>query len=110
MSEAWFDFSIVILVQLLLFVAHAQYEKRIAEAPRILAMGVLIGIVFGILFDLLVGKVFGLYSYTLGFGLGFLTINGALSYGFMQANALLMQRARLFHFIYGPLSLGWCMK
>ncbi|MEK7531741.1 MAG: hypothetical protein AAB545_02330 [Patescibacteria group bacterium] len=106
MTEAWLDFSVVVLVQLLLFLVHAHYEKRMAETPRILARGILIGIFFGVFFDLLVGKVFGLYTYTLGFGLGFLTINGALSYGFMQANALLMERARFFHFYVWTIVVG----
>lgn len=58
----------------------------------------LIGIVFGITFDLIVGKFFGIYSYFLGFGFPFIIINGALSFGLMQANTLLMQKTRFIHF------------
>lgn len=106
MSEAWLNFAVVIFVQLLLFVVHAHYEKRLSHVLRILGWGVLIGIVFGILFDLVVGKFFGLYTYQLGFGPLFLIVNGALSYGFMQANTLLMQRARLPHFYIWTIIVG----
>ncbi len=106
MSGAWFDFSIVILVQFLLFIVHAWYEKRLRDVPRVLGQSFLIGIAFGIPFDLIVGKFFGLYSYELGFGLYFLIINGALSYGLMQANTLLMQRVRLPHFYVWTIVVG----
>lgn len=106
MSEMWFDFGVVILTQLILFVVHAYYEKRLKDVPRILITGVLIGIPFGIVFDIIVGELFGLYSYELGSGIFFLTINGALSYGLMQANALLMQRARLLHFYTWTIAVG----
>lgn len=98
MLEDWLNFAIIILVQLLLFTAHAYYEKRLSDVPRILGYGVLIGIVFGIPFDLVVGKFFGLHSYALGFGAFFLILNATLSYGLFAANTLLMQRARLVHF------------
>ena len=98
MSEAWFNFVIVILVQLAIFIIHAWYEKRLKDVSKILAWGVIIGIVFGITFDLVVGKYIGLYSYVLGFNATFLIPNGAFSYGFMQANVLLMQKVSLLHF------------
>src|SRR3989344_1749272 len=98
MSEAWLNFIIIILVQLLLFIIHAQYEKKLSDVPRILGWGVLIGIAVGLLSDLILGKLFGLWSYTLGFGPSFLSLNAALVYGVFAANILLMQRARLPHF------------
>lgn len=106
MTEAWISFSVVIMVQFFLFIVHAWYEKRLKDVPRILGLSVLIGIVFGIPFDLVVGKFVGVYSYALGFGLFFLTINGALSYGLMQANTLLMQRVRLPHFYVWTIFVG----
>lgn len=98
MFGPWFDFTVVILVQLVVFIIHAWYEKRLKEVPKILGLGMVIGIVFGIMFDLIIGKYVGLYSYVLGFNATFLIPNGILSYGFMQANVLLMQRVQLVHF------------
>jgi len=98
MSEAWLHFAIVFFVLLLLFIIHAYYEKKLSDTPRILGQGILSGIVFGLLFDLVLGKFFGLWSYTLGFGAFFLTLNAALLYGLFAANILLMQQVRLLHF------------
>lgn len=98
MSGAWLDFAVVFFVQLLLFIAHAHYEKKLSCVPRILGRGVLSGIVLGPLLDLIFGKFLGLCSYTLGFGAFFLIFNGALLYGLFAANALLMQQARALHF------------
>jgi hypothetical protein len=106
MSELWFSFAIVILVQFILFIVHAGYEKRLREVPRVLGLGIVIGIPFGILFDLIVGKFLGLYYYELGFGLPFLAINGALSYGIMQANTLLMEHVRFRHFYIWTIIVG----
>ena len=98
MLEAWLRFAIVIFVQLLLFIYHANYENRLVEVPRILARGVLVGILFGLPCDLVLGKFFGLNSYALGFGALFLILNGAFAYGIFAANTLLLQRARLPYF------------
>jgi hypothetical protein len=106
MTVAWFSFSVVIFVQLVLFIFHALYEKRFSEVLKITTLSIAIGIPFGILFDLAVGKILSLYYYELGFGIFFLTINGALSYGLMQANTLLMQRVSLRHFYFWTLGVG----
>jgi len=106
MSEMWFNFGVVILTQFLLFIVHAYYEKRLKDVPKILLISMLIGIPFGILFDIVVGEFLGLYSYELGSGIFFLAINGALSYGLMQANALLMQRAHMLHFYVWTIIVG----
>lgn len=99
MSEAWLNFAIVIFTQLFLFVVCAHYTKKFSDIPRILGWGALIGIVVGIPFDLLVGKFFGLHSFTLGFGIFFLSINTTLSYGLFVANILLLQHVRFLNFI-----------
>ncbi len=106
MINHWFSFAVVILVQLLLFIVHAWYEKRLKEVPRVLGISLLVGIPFGIAFDLIVGKFVGLYSYELGFSLFFLTINGALSYGLMQANAVLMEKVHFGHFYLWTIGVG----
>lgn len=107
MNEHWISFGVVIFVQLVLFVLHAWNEKRLRELPRILLLSILIGIPFGIVFDLLIGKVLSFYDYELGFGLYFLTINGALSYGLMQANTLLMERDKFLHFYIWTILVGF---
>ena len=107
MTELWINFAIVIGVQFLLFLIHAWYEHKLKDVPRILSQSIVIGILFGSLFDLVVGKYVGVYMYTLGFGPGFLIINGALSYGLMQANTLLMQRAQALHFYAWTLVVGF---
>ena len=106
MSEAWLNFAIVVFLQLLLFIIHAYYEKQLPDAARILRLGVLSGIVPGLLFDLIFGKFFGLFSYTLGFGPFFLTLNAALLYGLFAANTLLMRRVRLPHFFIWTMLVG----
>jgi hypothetical protein len=106
MNEYWINFTAVIIIQFLLFLAHAWYEGRLREVPRILAISIAIGVPFGIAFDLVVGKVLSVYDYHLGFGLLFLTINGALSFGLMQANTLLVKQASFLHFYIWTIYIG----
>jgi hypothetical protein len=98
MFGAWTNFSIVIFVQLLLFVIHAYYVERLSDVPRILGRSILVGIAFGLFCDLVGAEIFGISSYKLGFGPFFLTLNGALAYGIFAANTLLLQQARLPYF------------
>ncbi len=65
-----------------------------------------ISIVFGFLFDHIVGQYIGVFSYKLGFGPFFLFFNGALSYGFMFANVMIMRDARFFHFYFWTIFIG----
>lgn len=95
MSEAWLDFAAMILIQFLLFIAFAFYQKRLSEVPRLLVQGFLIGIPFGLGFDLILGKYLGLSSYVLGFNAPFLIPNAILSYGLFAANILLLKQTRL---------------
>lgn len=98
MSGAWVNYSCVLFVQLVLFVTHAYYMKRLHDVPHILVRSLLIGLVFGLLCDLILGKFFGFSAYALGFGSLFLILNGALAYGIFAANTLLLQHARLLYF------------
>lgn len=106
MSEAWLNFTIVVFIQFLFFIIHAYYAKKLSGIPRILGKGVLSGIVLGLLFDLIFGKFLGLFSYTLGFGAFFLTLNAALLYGLFAANTMLMQDVRLSHFFIWTMVVG----
>ena len=106
MSEAWLNFAVVIFVQLLLFIVHAYYEKRLVGVLRILERGVVSGIALGLFFELVLGKIFGLWLNTLGFDVLFLTLNIALLYGLFAANTLLMQQARLAHFYIWTMIVG----
>jgi len=98
MFEAWLHFATIIFVQALLFVVCAYRQKRLSDMPRILGWGIFTGIGVGLLSDLIWGKFFGLWSYTLGFGVLSLTLTAALVYGLFAANILLMRRVRLLHF------------
>ncbi len=106
MSQLWINFIVVISIQLIMLVIHAWREKKLKQLPKILLLGCGIGVVFGIGFDLFVGHFLGLYSYLLGFTFPFLFWNGLLSYGFMQANVLLMQTAKIWHFYIWSVIVG----
>lgn len=106
MTEAWLNFIIIVFLQLIFFVAHAHYEKKPAEIPRILVWSIPVGIVVGILFDLIVGKFLGFHFYALGFGATSIILNGVFLYSFFAANILLMQRVRLMHFCIGAIAIA----
>lgn len=106
MTEAWLSFGIVIVIQFLLFIVHATYERRLADVPQVLGKGILSGLVLGLLFDLILGKSFNFFTYELGFNPVFLVLNAALFYGLFVANTLLMQQARLAHFLIWTLAVG----
>jgi len=98
MSGAWLNFIIVIFVQFLIFITYAYYTKKLSQVPQVLIKGILIGLIFGLSFDFVFGKLLGLHSYILGFGMPFLVLNTAVSYGFFSANILLLERIRFPHF------------
>jgi len=98
MSEAWLNFGIIFFVQLLFFVIHAWYEKKISDILNILGRGILGGIVLGLIFELGLGKFLGFWSNALGFGTFFLVLNIVILYGLFAANTLLMYQARLIYF------------
>ena len=97
MPLLWLNFTVIFFAELLIFLIHAHYEKKLAGAPRILWLGLLSSIVPGPLADLL-GEYLGLGSYALGFGPLSLTLNAVFLYSLFAANTLLMQKARLLHF------------
>ena len=98
MSGLWFNFAVLILIQFVVFLIHAHYEKKLADVPRVLWQGALTGIVYGPPVDLIVGKYLGIGTYLLGFGPFFLILLAVLGWGLGFANIFLMQRARLLHF------------
>lgn len=104
MQEAWLNFSIVVFAQLLFFVVCAYYEEKFSEIPRMLGQGILVGLALGLVYDYAI-NFFGLNSYTLGFGMPFLVINAALSYGIFVANILTLQNVRLPKFILWNIAL-----
>jgi len=105
MLEAWFNFGILLLVQLFVFVAFALYERKLSNIWRILGKGILVGIPFGLLFDLVLGKLLGLSTYALGFELYFLIPNAALSYGIFAATILLLNQQRRIYFCIATISI-----
>jgi hypothetical protein len=98
MFDIWFNFAVIVFVQLLLFIAHATYEKKLPHIPTILIQSVFGGLILGLVFDLIFGKLYGMYFYTVGFDLQSLTVIAALGYGLFVAHVLLMQRATLVNF------------
>ena len=98
MSEPWFNFAIVIASQIVLFLVVAIFEKKLVQIPNILKWGIPIGLVIGLLFDLIIGKYLGINSYVLGFGLPFLLINGAVSYGLFAATVFLFKDKHVWSF------------
>lgn len=96
MPEAWINFGVLLLVQLLIFVALAIYEKKLSSAWRVLTTGILIGIPFGLSFDLVLGHILGFSTYALGFDWSFLLPNAALSYGVFAATILLLRLQPLY--------------
>ena len=102
MTGAWIDFGLLLLVQLIIFIAFAFYEKKLSDTRQILARGILIGIPFGLSFDLVLGKLLGLSTYALGFEMSFLLPNAALSYGIFAATILLFRQQPL-HFCVATL-------
>lgn len=95
MLDVWMNYAVFIAVQILIFVVHAVYENRLKDIPRLLGLGVLIGIGVGLFFDVIFGKIFGLFSYGLGFGYLSLALNAVVLYGLFIADILLLQKARL---------------
>lgn len=61
--------QLYLLAQFLLFLIHAFYERKINQIPSILVQSIFGGLLLGLTFDLVFGKLFGGYSYAVGFGL-----------------------------------------
>ena len=93
--ESWLDFAIVGFAELLLFIVCAFYQKRFSDTFRLLLLGISLGTVLGLLSDFV---LWGAYSYPLGYGLFYLTLNAAVIYGLFAATVLLLQRVRLLRF------------
>lgn len=98
-AEAWLNFSVVIIVQLIFFLVCASYHKRLREVPKILLRGMIIGVIVGLIYDHLLGKYLGLFSYELGFGFFFLLLNAGLSYGLFAANTLVLKNVTTIYFL-----------
>ena len=98
MSQLWFYFAVNVFTQLLIFLIYAHSEKRLADVPRLLALGLLSAIIPGPLCDLIGGKYLGLGEYALGFGPLSLTMNTVFMYSIFAAYILLMQKTRILQF------------
>ncbi|MBI4093584.1 hypothetical protein HY417_01345 [Candidatus Kaiserbacteria bacterium] len=98
MTGLWFNFGVLIVVQLFVFLIHAYYEKKLADVPRVLWQGAISGLIVGPPVDLIFGKYLGIGTYLLGFGPFFLILLAIFGWGLGFANIFLMQHARLLHF------------
>jgi LytS/YehU family sensor histidine kinase len=98
MSALWFNFAILVFVQLLVFLVHAYYEKKLADVSHVLWWGAISGLIVGPPVDLIIGKYLGVGTYLLGFGPFFLILLAIFGWGLGFANIFLMQQARVLHF------------
>jgi sensor histidine kinase YesM len=105
-QEHLIHFLIIITIQVLFFFGHALLVGEKKNVGRYLLLGALVGLPFGIIFDLLVGMLAGVFTYTIGFPLWFLVINGLFSYGFMFANVFLLQNHSIGHMFLWAGALG----
>ncbi len=90
----WLNFAVVVCVQLgtLSLVVREQGDAR-AWKGRQLTTALAVGLIFGIAFDLVFGKLFGVFSYALGFTPLFLVMNGIFSYGVFFVTVRALHRA-----------------
>lgn len=100
------NFSIIIAVQLLFFIVHAAKVGESKKISKYLLSGAILGLPFGIAFDLIVGQKIGIFTYTIGFPLWFLVINGIFSYGFMVANVFLLHYHSVTHMLLWSIALS----
>jgi len=105
-EEHLFNFTIVIAVQLVFFVIHAAMVGELRSIGKYLLLGAIAGLPLGIAFDLFVGLQVGIFTYTIGFPLWFLIINGIFSYGFMVANVFLLHNHTVTHMFWWSFALG----
>lgn len=99
----WFDFTVVIFVQFILFVILFLFSSENNKGLnfwKILLFSCLIGLPFGILFDKLIGEFASVYNYKLGFDITFLAANGLLSYGFMFATVAILNKCNFLKFYF----------
>lgn len=95
--EPVIQFSVVITVQLIVFLFFLQrHKEEVWWKP--LRISFLVGVPFGIVFDYVIGFYAGVYDYVLGFTLGFLFWNGLLSFGLMMAKVWLLRAESLLRF------------
>lgn len=90
MVEIIANYTILILVQLIVLIIHALYEKRLHSVPNFLCLGVLLGAVIGPIFDIAFGKHIGLFSYGLGFSTISLILNAFILYALFCADIFLL--------------------
>jgi len=105
-EEHLVNFTIIIGIQLLFFIAHAAIVKKQNNIGKYLFLGVLVGLPFGIAFDFLVGMNISIFSYAIGFPIWFLVINGLFSYGFMIASVFLLQNHSIVNVLAWSFALG----
>ncbi len=105
-SDNFLNFTVVILVQLVVFILHACIVGEKQNILLYLKRGCILGLPFGIIFDLIIGKYIGIFDYQMGFETPFLILNGIGSYGLMMANVLLIRKHPALYVYLWTISLG----
>lgn len=102
----WIDFSVVMVVQLVLFFVFRYWIAPKKPFAKILFFSMLIGVPFGVIFDLIIGGYAGVYDHVLGFGYLFLFFNGLFSHGFMMTTVALWSKVTFWRFYLYSVCLG----
>jgi len=110
MTDPLVDFTILVSLQLVLFIAQAVVVGEKGSILSYLLKGMALGLPFGIAFDLIVGQYFGLFTYVLEYQFWFLVINGIFSYGFMIANVMLMRKCSFIPMYLWSAGLGLALE
>lgn len=105
--DPWLDFAVLGLVALLFFIACTFTERRSSDALRLLLIAIPTGTVLGLVSDLV---LWGTYTYPLGYGLPYLTLNAAVVYGLFVATVLLLQKVRLLRFLAWILAMAFAYE
>ncbi len=98
--EHWISFLFLISIQIVLLIALSLLISKKKLSCRNLVISLIVGVPFGVLFDLFFGEYLMIYSYSLGYDLSFLVVNGFLSFGLMIATILLFDGKKFISF-YG---------
>jgi hypothetical protein len=93
-AARWADFSGFVIVQAVVFVALAGWQRKSLRAiTRILLPSLICGLPIGFAFDLLIGRARDVFAYDIAPSWLFFAVNGFFSYGLALATAALFPPA-----------------
>ena len=98
MVDLWIGFFLSVLVQLLIYTVLVYYCSSFLVEIRRLPYYLATGLVCGIFFDYVLGDALGFWSYSLGFGVTFIVLNGFLLWGLFIAEVANLKRLSFLQF------------